>query len=342
MNSKIIAVDFDGTLCENKWPEIGRPNEELIHYLLDQKKKSAKLILWTCRVGKLLEAAVQWSSEQGLFFDAVNENLPETLKWQGGDSRKIFAHEYIDDRAKRIIDCREKSGMEFWAEREVVIACKQENPDRKEGEFDYGCACYESALKAFRSLCEDGHSGMSIGFTKQILNRLIDGKPLTPIEDTEDIWNSISDISGLEGEAVNYQCQRMSSLFKYVYSDGSIEYKDVDRFIGINIDNPNAAYHSGLIDRVMSKRYPITMPYCPENEPFKVYCEEFLTDRANGDFDTVGILYAIKPGTEHKRVVIQKYFKEGSKDFVEIDKNEFEERRIMAQKLREEEAGNHV
>ena len=97
MNSKIIAVDFDGTLCENKWPEIGRPNEELIHYLLDQKKQGAKLILWTCRAGKLLEAAVRWSSEQGLLFDAVNENLPETFEWHGGDSRKIFAHEYIDD-----------------------------------------------------------------------------------------------------------------------------------------------------------------------------------------------------------------------------------------------------
>ena len=79
-------------------------------------------------------------------------------------------------------------GMKEWAKREVQIACKRENPDRKEGEWDYGCACYESALKAFNSLMEDGHSGMSIGFTIQILNRLIAGKPLTPIEDTDDIW----------------------------------------------------------------------------------------------------------------------------------------------------------
>lgn len=45
--------------------------------------------------------------------------------------------------------------MKSWAEREVEIACKHENPDRKEGEWDYGCACYESALKAFKSLMED-------------------------------------------------------------------------------------------------------------------------------------------------------------------------------------------
>lgn len=69
-------------------------------------------------------------------------------------------------------------GMLGWAKREVELACKRENPDRKEGEFDYGCACYESALKAFKSLCEDGHSGFSIGLTKNILNRLIDGNRL--------------------------------------------------------------------------------------------------------------------------------------------------------------------
>ena len=58
--------------------------------------------------------------------------------------------------------------MKTWAEREVELACKRENPDRKEGEFDYGCACYESALKAYKSLMEDGHSGFSIGITKHI------------------------------------------------------------------------------------------------------------------------------------------------------------------------------
>lgn len=98
MDFKIIAVDFDGTLCENKWPEIGEPNKELIAYLKEQKEAGVKLILWTCRVGKILENAVKWSAEQGLIFDAVNENLPEVIAFMGGDTRKIFANEYIDDR----------------------------------------------------------------------------------------------------------------------------------------------------------------------------------------------------------------------------------------------------
>ena len=356
---KIIAVDFDGTLCGNKWPEIGEANEELIDYLRDRQKNGDKLILWTCRVGDMLQKAVEWCKEKELVFDAINENLPEIIKNFGSDTRKIFANEYIDDRniwplkegvadvlylcdgkscgdtcpGPKNLDSYEKSGMELWAEREVEIACKHEAPDRKPGEWDYGCACYESALKAFRSLCEDGHSGFSISMTKFILNRLIEGKPLTFIEDTEDAWSDISDRSGLRGEIANYQCRRMSSLFKYVYDDGSIKYRDVNRFCGVNVDNPDVSYHSSLIDRVMEEKFPITMPYFPESKPFRVYCEEFLTDRKNGDFDTVGILYVIKPDGE--RVEINRYFKEGEKDFIEIASCEYEMRRKMYHELLE-------
>ena len=49
MKQNIIAVDFDGTLCENKWPEIGMPNEELIEYLKKRQANGEKLILWTSR-----------------------------------------------------------------------------------------------------------------------------------------------------------------------------------------------------------------------------------------------------------------------------------------------------
>lgn len=98
MNSKIIAVDFDGTLCENKWPEIGEPNTELIAYLKKRQAAGDKLVLWTCRVREILKNAIDWSAEQGLIFDAVNENLPEIVSFFGTDTRKIFANEYIDDR----------------------------------------------------------------------------------------------------------------------------------------------------------------------------------------------------------------------------------------------------
>lgn len=95
---EIIAVDFDGTLCENKWPEIGKPNNEVLHYLKRRQVEGAKLILWTCREGKQLEKAVDWCRLQNLKFDVVNRNLPESIEHFGEDSRKIYATEYIDDK----------------------------------------------------------------------------------------------------------------------------------------------------------------------------------------------------------------------------------------------------
>ena len=211
MNSKIIAVDFDGTLCENKWPEIGEANEDMIYYLRKRQAEGDKLILWTCRVGDMLRKAINWCYNYGLIFNAVNENLPEIIDSFGSDTRKIFANEYIDDRNRLISSCREKSNMELWVENEVRIACEHERKasGTKEEEQDYGCACFESALKAYRSLLEDGHSGFSIGMTKYILVRMIEGKPLTPIVDTEDVWSDARDRSGHRGEVVNYQCKRM-------------------------------------------------------------------------------------------------------------------------------------
>lgn len=96
--SYIIAVDFDGTLCENMYPEIGKPNSVLIDDLKMRKNNGVKLILWTCRVGDQLEQAIDWCRDHGLVFDTVNQNLPEIVESFGGDCRKVFAHEYIDDR----------------------------------------------------------------------------------------------------------------------------------------------------------------------------------------------------------------------------------------------------
>lgn len=209
------------------------------------------------------------------------------------------------------------SDMQSWAEREIEIACKRERGNSDNGEWDYGCACYRSALKAFESLTEDGHSGCSIGITKQILNRLIDGKPLTPIEDTDDIWNEFS--RGM------YQCKRMSSLFKYIDDDGTTRYRDVKSVIKVDISSGHT-YHNGLVQRIIDELYPISMPYIPE-EPFKVYCTDFLTDPKNGDYDTIGIFYGIKPNGE--RFEINKFFKEGDNDWIEIDNVEYFSRQLL-------------
>lgn len=95
----IYAVDFDGTLNESKFPEIGSPNMALINHLIKRRKQGNKIILWTCRVGERLQEAVEWCRGYGLEFDAVNENLPEMVEYWGGESRKVFADVYIDDKS---------------------------------------------------------------------------------------------------------------------------------------------------------------------------------------------------------------------------------------------------
>lgn len=96
---KIIAVDFDGVLCENRWPEIGDPKEAVIQRLKAEQAAGAKVILWTCRTGTRLIDAALWCRWHGINLDAVNENLPEVVDAYGGDCRKISATEYWDDKA---------------------------------------------------------------------------------------------------------------------------------------------------------------------------------------------------------------------------------------------------
>ena len=100
--SRAIAIDFDGCLCENAWPEIGAPNWPVIQRAIEEQKNGAELILWSCREGELLNAAVQAAEEWGLHFDAVNDNLPSWKKVWGNNPRKIGATEYWDDRAVRM------------------------------------------------------------------------------------------------------------------------------------------------------------------------------------------------------------------------------------------------
>lgn len=97
--TRAIAIEFDGCLCTNNWPEIGEPNWPVIKAAIREQVSGASLILWTCRHGYLLSEAIEACERWGLTFDAVNENLPERLAYYGSESRKISADEYWDDHA---------------------------------------------------------------------------------------------------------------------------------------------------------------------------------------------------------------------------------------------------
>lgn len=97
--SIIVAVDFDGILCENRFPEIGAPNYDMVSLVRQMQDVGVETILWTSRVDDKLAEAVEWCEDRGLHFTSVNGGAPSNLKEFDTDPRKIMAHIYIDDNS---------------------------------------------------------------------------------------------------------------------------------------------------------------------------------------------------------------------------------------------------
>lgn len=108
---KTIAVDFDGTLCENNFPDIGAPKPAVIEYIKWQQAQGAHIILYTCRENgtkrALLDEAVQFCTDNGIELYAINENPDNTFGSDYGvdiAGRKVYADIYIDDKAFSVKD----------------------------------------------------------------------------------------------------------------------------------------------------------------------------------------------------------------------------------------------
>ncbi|MCF4102394.1 hydrolase [Gillisia sp. M10.2A] len=97
LNVLTIAVDFDGTIVENRYPEIGKPILFALETLQQLQKEGHLLILWTYRSGSQLQEAVKFCNKNGVFFYSVNKSYPEE-NFDESISRKIQADFFIDDR----------------------------------------------------------------------------------------------------------------------------------------------------------------------------------------------------------------------------------------------------
>jgi hydroxymethylpyrimidine pyrophosphatase-like HAD family hydrolase len=93
----IIAVDFDGTIVEDAYPQIGKPMIFAFETLKKLQEKGHRLILWTYRSGSKLDDAVRFCEENGVHFYAVNKSFAEET-YNNDMSRKIHADLFIDDR----------------------------------------------------------------------------------------------------------------------------------------------------------------------------------------------------------------------------------------------------
>lgn len=97
----IVAVDFDGVLCEDRFPEIGAPDYEVVSLVRQLIDAGHEVVLWTCRVDARLQEAVEWCEDRGLRFCAVNENAPSNrARWATeypNGTRKVYADVYVED-----------------------------------------------------------------------------------------------------------------------------------------------------------------------------------------------------------------------------------------------------
>ena len=131
MKYEFVAVDFDGTLCADAFPEVGAPNRAVIDYVKRLAADGSKIILYTSRENgtrKLLDEAVAFCKEQEIPLYAVNENPgnPHAAKigLKPSDGRKVYADLYIDDKALNpagIITMEDKRAAEVQEAAEEVM-----------------------------------------------------------------------------------------------------------------------------------------------------------------------------------------------------------------------------
>ena len=215
---------------------------------------------------------------------------------------------------------KKKSDEDNWAEEEIRIALVSIDDNEK---YEYANNCYQHALKAYKTILKGYDDGnyYSIGQAKQTLDRLLNGYPIVAIQDTPDTWEFSSENTL---HVKTYQCKRFSSLFKHVDPDGTVTYKDNNYCYCTN--NDGLVWHNWFVSKMIYDLFPLTMPYYPQ-KPIKVFCEQCLTDRINGNFDTLAIYEAELSNGIRKS--INRYFKDFGDDLVEIDKTEYDVRKAM-------------
>ena len=129
-NQLIIAVDFDGTIVDDKYPNVGAAKIFAFETLKELQNKGHRLILWTYRCEEKLNDAVDFCKKNGIEFYAVNNSYPEE-KFNGKVSRKINADVFIDDR--------NVGGLLGWGEiyQQLLNTPQPDNLRQKKGFFNF-------------------------------------------------------------------------------------------------------------------------------------------------------------------------------------------------------------
>lgn len=176
------------------------------------------------------------------------------------------------------------------------------------------------AIRALRELCYIGYTKKNLYHAFNLLDMLVKGYHLLPLEDNDDCWV----FSYNRPEYTCYHHKKCTGVFKDVYNDGRPpRYNDVNRVNGQDIDS-KSWYHSGFLDDIVNEHFPIKFPYLAGEVTYLVTTETLLIDRKNGDFDTRAI-FEIIPSDNSEPVKIYRYFTERDGETVEIDVETYNE-----------------
>lgn len=210
--------------------------------------------------------------------------------------------------------------------------CKRYTLKFPKDEQEYIGNCCVSALIAYNNLINGGHSGMSFDITRTILDNLLNGIPLVPLEDTPDDWMFVRS----SNDEDCYHHKMRHSLSKYVNRETKkarfidtdrVVCKDHARTLSGEVNIPG--YYSGLICDLVHEICPITFPYTPTKSRYVALVEELLTDPKNGDFDSVALRAIVTP--KGHSIIIDKFFKEENHSWTRISLEEWNERVKMDQ-----------
>lgn len=209
---------------------------------------------------------------------------------------------------KAPVETNEESPMIKWARREVEIVLQQLTQRHQITNYDR--ECYTAALEAFEFLCKQGHSGYSFTETFKILTRLCNRQPLCYINEDDfeqeglGMDNCNREINGPLIGKTSYQCLRMPSLFKHVWEDGKVTYRDHDRILCIDSENINNTFYWGFAAQFVDQMFPITLPYMPmPGKHYRIYVTSFTTN----SMDVCAINQIVEPSGNI--VKVDRYFK---------------------------------
>lgn len=171
--------------------------------------------------------------------------------------------------------------------------------------------------------------GLTFEDYRDILTKLLYKRPLTPIDGDIIYWEQID----VKGNEEIWQCLRYPSLYmreRKIEGEVYNDYTDTNRYVCVNVNNPNQVWTGGIGKMVLDEMDPIIFPYMPAEQPIRIYMENFLyhkdKESVDNEFDTFAVLYFRYPDGTMKEV--KRFFKITNDETIEIGQQEYAQRKL--------------